>query len=54
MAQTGDKRLKVPDFIGFPRVATFQKKRLLPTEPWGMDYSRKLMGCSALPVVALA
>src|ERR1700757_3716554 len=28
MAQTGDKRLKVPDFIGFPRVATFQKKRI--------------------------
>jgi hypothetical protein len=27
MAQTGDKRLKVPHFIRFPRVATFQKKR---------------------------
>jgi hypothetical protein len=39
MAQTGDKRLKAPDFIGFSRVATFQKKRItayrtLPVSDW--------------------
>jgi hypothetical protein len=28
IAQAGDKRLKAPDFIGFPRAATFQKKRI--------------------------
>jgi len=27
-AQAGDKRLKAPDFIGFPKVATFQKNRI--------------------------
>jgi hypothetical protein len=28
MAQAGDKRLEAPDFIDFPRGATFQKKRI--------------------------
>jgi hypothetical protein len=33
MAPPEDNGLKITDFIGFPRVATFQKKGLLPIEP---------------------